>query len=530
MKNQIVMVTMSNLEPAEAVGCRVESGGFYGTVRYIGSLPERPGKWYGIEWDDPGRGKHNGTVNGIQYFQTRYPTAGSFVRREKINFGKSIIEAIMTKYGNKENDIMKKIHEQQIVNFQKTIKAPFIEFVGFDKVSTKQGNFESLKIVSVDCQNVSSVGEPNELRSLIPNITSLDISTNLLTTWNDVFQICEQLDKLSSLNVSNNRLTFSEECNYTFPNIKQFICGHMELTWSDIIKLSIIFPCIIDLRANHNHITDLTIEDPKSFEHLKILDLEYNPIGSWDKILELQKITSLQDLSVGGTGIEKIDFKTDKPKFDGFMNLTKLCISENLINDWTSVSELNRLPNLEELRFTKNPILNSEDQETVISIVVAKIGSLKVHNGRILYNSLTGNDFRRECEYDYLKKYGLEWLRVKNTPERDSFLKEHNRYLELVEMYGELQSEELKVEDTSKLKNTLITLNLECGDRKLVKKMVPSMLVQKLRILVQKVFKLNETPELVCITENNFEIPLDDEMKEISYFNVKNNDRILVKI
>lgn len=60
------------------------------------------------------------------------------MRREKINFGKSLIEAVITKYGKEESDIAKKIHEQQIINLQKTIKAPFIEFVGFDKVSTKQ--------------------------------------------------------------------------------------------------------------------------------------------------------------------------------------------------------------------------------------------------------------------------------------------------------------------------------------------------------------------------------------------------------
>lgn len=70
MKNQIAMVSSENLNPEEAVGCRIESGGFFGTVRYIGSLPNHPGKWYGIEWDHPARGKHNGTVNGIQYFQT----------------------------------------------------------------------------------------------------------------------------------------------------------------------------------------------------------------------------------------------------------------------------------------------------------------------------------------------------------------------------------------------------------------------------------------------------------------------------
>ena len=29
------------------------------------------GVWIGVEWDDEGRGRHDGTVNGVQYFHTR---------------------------------------------------------------------------------------------------------------------------------------------------------------------------------------------------------------------------------------------------------------------------------------------------------------------------------------------------------------------------------------------------------------------------------------------------------------------------
>ena len=30
------------------------------------------GEWYGIEWDDPDRGKHDGTHEGVKYFECRY--------------------------------------------------------------------------------------------------------------------------------------------------------------------------------------------------------------------------------------------------------------------------------------------------------------------------------------------------------------------------------------------------------------------------------------------------------------------------
>jgi dynactin complex subunit len=29
------------------------------------------GQWIGVEWDDSTRGRHNGTVNGQYYFETK---------------------------------------------------------------------------------------------------------------------------------------------------------------------------------------------------------------------------------------------------------------------------------------------------------------------------------------------------------------------------------------------------------------------------------------------------------------------------
>lgn len=73
-------------------------------MRYIGLLPlENDSRvWYGIEWDDDNRGKHNGSVKDknnqiVQIFQC--PEGhGSFVRENKIQKGISIEEAIIERY------------------------------------------------------------------------------------------------------------------------------------------------------------------------------------------------------------------------------------------------------------------------------------------------------------------------------------------------------------------------------------------------------------------------------------------------
>lgn len=68
----------------------------------------------------------------------RHPKSGSFLRREKVNFGQSLITAIRARYGEREDELTAKIEEQQLLMFQQSINAPFLELVGFDKVVDKQ--------------------------------------------------------------------------------------------------------------------------------------------------------------------------------------------------------------------------------------------------------------------------------------------------------------------------------------------------------------------------------------------------------
>ena len=53
------------------VGQRVECSGYYGTVGYVGEVPPTKGTWLGVDWDDPSRGKHDGSHEGVTYFNTR---------------------------------------------------------------------------------------------------------------------------------------------------------------------------------------------------------------------------------------------------------------------------------------------------------------------------------------------------------------------------------------------------------------------------------------------------------------------------
>jgi dynactin complex subunit len=58
-----------------AVGGRLRVKGSCGTIRYYGNIAGTTGEWIGVEWDDPERGKHDGSKDGVRYFQCRqaYP-------------------------------------------------------------------------------------------------------------------------------------------------------------------------------------------------------------------------------------------------------------------------------------------------------------------------------------------------------------------------------------------------------------------------------------------------------------------------
>lgn len=85
-----------------SIGSRVKSGDDIGIVKYIGEVQGYNGIWYGVEWDDVARGKHDGFVDNIQYFKTTKPNAGSFVRPNKITPLRTCADAIRKYYGDRE--------------------------------------------------------------------------------------------------------------------------------------------------------------------------------------------------------------------------------------------------------------------------------------------------------------------------------------------------------------------------------------------------------------------------------------------
>ena len=97
-----------------SLGRRIETrDGARATVRYVGSVDGQDGEWVGVEWDDPARGKHDGSHDGKRYFECKEtglePGAlpASFVRAHKIRPSVTFAAAIRAKYLDGKGEIAK---------------------------------------------------------------------------------------------------------------------------------------------------------------------------------------------------------------------------------------------------------------------------------------------------------------------------------------------------------------------------------------------------------------------------------------
>ncbi len=46
------------------------------TIRYVGVVKGTKGEWLGVEWDDPSKGRHDGSHAKVKYFDCAYKNRG----------------------------------------------------------------------------------------------------------------------------------------------------------------------------------------------------------------------------------------------------------------------------------------------------------------------------------------------------------------------------------------------------------------------------------------------------------------------
>ncbi|KAJ1966965.1 hypothetical protein H4R34_006445, partial [Dimargaris verticillata] len=248
-------------------GRRVVYRGDVGTIRYAGPVPPAPGLWYGVEWDNAARGKHDGTQGGVKYFECQHPTAGSFVRQTAagLSLGTSFIEALVRKYwidetGQLVGSIPAWAHENPILrpildglarppakgtapgptsrNLRLGDTALPIEVRGWAQAQTRMAHIDQLADISVANTQVASLDHPELIRTLCPLVDELNLSNNLLTNWAEVTELLAAVPQLCTLRLNGNRLeprsfVSASLASAATTQLRSLSLNHTDLQWAD---------------------------------------------------------------------------------------------------------------------------------------------------------------------------------------------------------------------------------------------------------------------------------------------------------
>ncbi|XP_062091919.1 tubulin-folding cofactor E [Humulus lupulus] len=524
------------------LGQRVHSAGDpwrIGTVKYLGPVQGYSGSWVGVDWDS-GDGKHDGSINGVRYFQAKSERSGSFVRTHNLSSGISLIEALRLRY---QGDTTKEEEDEMYV-LSSSNKRVSIQLLGKEKIQDKLSRFEELTGASLSFLGVSSPGFSGDTGSLLPNIKELDLTGNLLSDWKDVGTICKELPMLTALNLSYNLMAPDIVGLPQLKSIRILVLNHTGVNWTKVEILKHSLPAIEELHLMGNSIN--TIDPPSSFtvqgfDSLRLLNLEDNCIADWKEIMKLSLLKSLEQLHLNKNNLSCISYsddgrlhelsrssesheKTDKP----FQNLCCLLLGNNNLEDLASIDALNFFPKLVDIRLSDNPVADPGRGGVPRFVLIARLAKVEVLNG-----SEVRPRERKESEIRYIR---LVMSKMQGSPEDVQRL--HPRFLELKKFHG-IEDEKLSSSGTAgpqKMASGLLSIILKCvgasiGEKPLLTKKLPgTTTVGKLKILCESFFKLKSVKLKLYLQEEGSPLPilLDDEMASLLDVGVGNESTILV--
>nr|XP_036583515.1 tubulin-specific chaperone [Colletotrichum truncatum]KAF6792558.1 tubulin-specific chaperone [Colletotrichum truncatum] len=426
------------------VGQRRSYDGALCTVRYIGSVAGTSGTWLGVEWDDSGRGKHDGQHKDVRYFTclSKSPTAASFVRPTRpADAPQSFVAALNGKYASEA--AAEREPEIQIVFFGKKPA----EEVGFDKIRRQLARVEDLTIVILDgtCIAVDVAPGDKGVKETSPLIIELDLSRNLFEEFIQVVRICQELVSLRSLRLNGNRFRIIEdEETKAFTNVNELELEETLLSWKPLVDISRKLPSLATLSCSLNQLSALpNIPLGHLVDTLTTLTLEFNEFTSFSDLSSLSALNSLRNLHLKGNNISAISSTSGQaPVFP--TSLQYLDISYNAVTNWFFVDALpSSFPGLTALRFAHNPIYERPDPggaggggnqtkstDEAYMLTIGRLGCLKALN----FTSISTSD-RSNAEMFYLSRIAKQLASVPEAAEPE-VLAQHARYAELCAIYG----------------------------------------------------------------------------------------------
>jgi hypothetical protein len=453
-----------------AAGDRVLVEAALATVCWVGCLPDKGSQvWVGVDFDDAKRGKHDGSRDGVQYFQARTAKSGSFVKIEKVDRGVSLAAAIARKFDGLDAD------EKMVFQDYKTGRTKEVLFVGKEEVIERQAQPELLEEVKIVDARVSWCGKLH-----FDNLAILLIEQSLLAGWEPVVEMLQQLPALRTLSVSQSRVgsVGSALDGVTFP-LETLVLNESGVAWSDLEAIMKAFPNLVEL---HMRSCGLGLPpDGLKCRGVKTLVLDENEFDDWNVLVRvLDAFPDLEALQMNENDLSDKDFP------DAIIlpsTLTTLSLAGNKIESWETIGKLcGREPvstQITHMRLAENPLSADLVFRQVVIALMPKLQEMNV--------SLVRQHERLSAER------GLLSFQVQGKPLVAQVDPNGTHCARLTEIHGEGIA---GAQEAKSLKDSLILVELvpaaaDILGKASVKKKVPGFLdVEEFKVLCHKLFKV----------------------------------------
>lgn len=479
---------------------RVQHFGQRGTIRYIGTLEGRGKRmWLGIEWDEVGRGRHDGTADGRRYFTTRKEGAGTFLKAEKLERrGVYLIEGVWRRYMEEAGDMGYR-KEKHVLGGVGGV----VEF----RVGEFGGRIEGLERVDVGGMCVGRVGKG--VGDLLKGLRELRVARSLFEDITAVGEILDEFERLEVLDLGGNVLKgFCKGEGEMHGKLKELIMNGCEVSVEGVGGVCRRAGNLREVRVYGCGLGGLEVWKGR-MQRVEVLDLDRNCVGWGDVVEVLGKMESLRVLYLSGNGLRDCEVG-----FEGrFERLEKLSLAENELEGWRVVEGLRRVRGLKWLRLSRNGIMEKEvEGVTGRMVAIGRLGGLEVLDG-----SCIEKDERVYAERRYLGVV-IERERRKGSGEEE-LKRRHGRMEELQRKYVDLLEGDGKVGGVRKGLIRVVLRKGKWDEGKSVVRWMPGRVtMEKVRAVAARLLRLESFGKMQIKVGRRAEETIEDESREIRFW------------
>jgi Leucine-rich repeat (LRR) protein len=364
--------------------------GFCGTVDYVGpvaSAKKIDEVYAGIVWDDPSRGKHDGSVlcrqtqQLVRHFSCG-STQGSFLRLHKMDRGVTLTsELLRSKYVEMQAPIIAPNNLLPHTARTSSGLAKPIEFLGELKIRGRQ-QLEDIHKVSLRREGISRASD-EDLLTDFGNIRDIDLAGNLLCNWKEVFKIIQQFPALQDFSAAYNRLRDIHLPVMTLDRIKVLNLNSCSIRTCQTMQwIADSMPNLESLCIANSDLSDIESYEIKGLQRLKLLDCSSCQLSSWEnQVLKFAQLPKLVQLSLDDNPIPSIPKSKDVNSL--FPSLLSLQFAGTAVNTWMDLEGINSML-VTSLRLKNTPLTSTLGQGEVRFLSVARFPGLDYFNASVI--------------------------------------------------------------------------------------------------------------------------------------------------